>query len=416
MKNRSAVAVIGALYGDEGKGGAVDYLASLAAAPVTVVRTNGGAQAGHTVVTDEGVRHVFHHVGSGAFAGAATHFSRRFVSHPMFLSGEIDEVAAKGGRVDSFSADPRGYVTTPWDIMVNQVIEQRRGNDRHGSCGFGLGETVGRNEETPYGLTVADLVRPDLVHRLVDIRRLWLPGRLQALGLGELSSKEKEMVFSDGVMTHFLADCRAFAQIVRLVPDGEIAGPVIMEGAQGLLLDQDYGAFPHVTRSNTGLVNMIEFAREAGIGRIEAFFGCRTYTSRHGAGPLAHEGELGAGIDFVDETNVENAWQGRIRLAPLDVGVFVDAVLHDLLRAAGQGVKVVPSIWVSCLDQIRDGWFFVDVSGARNGDLTALIDGLQAAVGADRVMTTSGVRRSDRSIYQAEPANLPSRIAGVMSA
>jgi len=75
--------VIGANYGDEGKGAAVDRLATEAGAQCLVVRFNGGAQAGHTVETPDGRRHVFSHFGAGSFAGARTFLSRFFVSNPI---------------------------------------------------------------------------------------------------------------------------------------------------------------------------------------------------------------------------------------------------------------------------------------------------------------------------------------------
>ncbi|MEO7691538.1 MAG: adenylosuccinate synthetase, partial [Sphingomonas sp.] len=142
-----AYGVIGACYGDEGKGRTVDAIAHRLGAGTVVVRSNGGAQAGHTVVAPSGARHVFHQLGSGAFAGAATHFSRFMVSHPMMLGEEVRAVAALGGAI-AITADPRGYVTTPWDMMVNQAIEMARGGARHGSCGLGFGETVLRCEES----------------------------------------------------------------------------------------------------------------------------------------------------------------------------------------------------------------------------------------------------------------------------
>jgi adenylosuccinate synthase len=135
-----AYGVIGACYGDEGKGRTVDAIAHRLGAGTVVVRSNGGAQAGHTVVAPSGARHVFHQIGSGAFAGAATHFSRFMVSHPMMLAEEVRAVAALGGET-VITADPRGFVTTPWDMMVNQAVEMARGGGRHGSCGLGFGET-----------------------------------------------------------------------------------------------------------------------------------------------------------------------------------------------------------------------------------------------------------------------------------
>src|SRR4051812_30640034 len=85
-------AVIGANYGDEGKGLVTDYLAEEGEGAV-VVRFNGGAQAGHTVVTPEGKRHVFHHFGSGTFRKARTHLSRFFISNPALFRPEFEALA-----------------------------------------------------------------------------------------------------------------------------------------------------------------------------------------------------------------------------------------------------------------------------------------------------------------------------------
>src|SRR5687767_2778700 len=141
-------AVIGASYGDEGKGRTVDFLAD---ALTLVVRFNGGAQAGHTVVLPDGRRHVFHHFGSGTFKGAETFLSQHFIMNPIMYCRELKELPAV--RV---TADPRCRITTPWDMMLNQAVEAKRGNDRHGSCGLGINETVTR-ELQGFFLSLSDL-------------------------------------------------------------------------------------------------------------------------------------------------------------------------------------------------------------------------------------------------------------------
>lgn len=361
MKNgkRTAYAVIGAGYGDEGKGLMTDYIASRGAD--VVVRSNGGAQAGHTVVTPEDVRHVFHHFASGALAGVASHLSRHFVSNPLLFFGERTELEGKGASLE-ITADPRGLVTTPWDMMLNQFIEVRRGTARHGSCGVGFGEAIERSLRPEYALTVGDLHSgTPLRDRLWGIRSEWVGSRLEALGGGALDEAERRVVFDDNILEAFAEDCAAFAEAVGSKQDRDLAGTVVFEGAQGLMLDQDYGAFPHVTRSNTGVPNMARIAMEAGVDRIEATYMTRAYVTRHGAGPMAHADE---GVPFariVDPTNVHNEWQGTIRAAPLDAGVLAAAVSHD--AGIGNGiVEVVPGLAVTCLDQI-DGEALVHVRG-----------------------------------------------------
>lgn len=358
---KTAFGVIGANYGDEGKGRNVDALVRDISSPdVVVVRSNGGAQAGHTVVTPEGRRHVFHHLGSGAYAGAPTHLSRFFVHHPMSFMGERDELAAQGACV-SVTADPRGYVTTPWDMMVNQAVETARGGSRHGSCGYGLGETMGRNEETVFGLTFGDLSDARLVDRLSAIREDWLPARLARLGVRP-DAETAAAAASDAILERFVEDCMMFRIAVDEAPDASLASrTVVFEAAQGLLLDQRGRDFPHVTRSNTGVQNMAAIALEAGIGRIEAHYATRCYLTRHGAGPMPDERDVSRWFEVVDETNVPNPWQASIRHGLLDADLLARSIREDVAKA-GQ-VSVTPSLAMSCLDQSTNGIVPVKAGG-----------------------------------------------------
>lgn len=372
---RTAFGVVGANYGDEGKGRNVDALVRRLGPDAIVVRSNGGAQAGHTVVTPDGRRHVFHHIGSGAFAGAATHLSRFFVHHPMTFMPERDDLEGQGACVD-VTADPRGLVTTPWDMMVNQVLEVARGGSRHGSCGYGLGETVGRNEETPHRLAFADLGRPGLADLLSRIRDEWLPSRLAALGV-TADAETAAAIASPQVMDRFIEDCMMFRSTVRMIDDAALgmAPILVFEGAQGLLLDQRGRDFPHVTRSNTGVQNMAAIAVEAGIDSIELHYATRCYLTRHGAGPLPEERDLSMWFDVVDATNVPNPWQSSIRYGLLDLDLLGRAIHEDISKSGR--IRVDPVISVSCLDQVSGPKVPVIVSGRQvmveAGDLPSFI-------------------------------------------
>ncbi|MDW9478682.1 adenylosuccinate synthase [Sinorhizobium meliloti] len=400
-KSKKALAVIGAAYGDEGKGLMTDRLVAETNAPM-VVRTNGGAQAGHTVTTPDGRRHVFSHVGSGAFAGAATHLSRFFVAHPMFFLGERERVFSLGGDV-RVSADPRALITTPFDILINQIVEESRGTARHGSCGMGFGETIERNLRADVTLSVADVAgsRLGVVSKLERIRRDWVPSRLLKLGIVEIPERFRAILKDDAVLRRFLDECDAFIDAVRVANDSDIPDGAVFEGAQGLLLDQDYGAFPHVTRSNTGILNMAAVAREAGIGNIEAIYATRAYTTRHGAGPLAHEGDDMDYAMIVDPTNLHNDWQGAIRAAPLDLDVLAASIRHDMGRA--DGIELRAGIAVTCLDQVTAG-----STVYRNGrdavlDGSALLGAVETAVGLRVAAVSEGPSRLHVSAL-AEPS------------
>jgi adenylosuccinate synthase len=361
---RHAQAVIGANWGDEGKGLAVDAISSVMSQghdDVVVVRSNGGAQAGHGVERPEGGRHIFHHVGAGSFVGAATHLSRFFVAHPMMLEAELSDLSELGVRPRAITIDPRAPVTTPWDMAINQAVELARGDVRHGSTGLGFGETIERQEKGPM-LVAADLWDPRLPGRLEEIRDTWIERRLIALDIDPEDSQLSDVLTGRiDLISRFIEDCRRFRARVDLRDDGDLgsAQSILFEGAQGLQLDMDFGVFPHVTRSHTGLKNMLAISAEAGIQSITPTYMSRAYATRHGAGPLPHEipGFDGVGridwADIVDLTNASNAWQGTIREAPLDADLLGATIARDLALATNSGIEINPGLGITCLDQIR---------------------------------------------------------------
>lgn len=391
-----AQAVIGAAYGDEGKGLMVDRLAA-ASQNAVVVRSNGGAQAGHTVVSPKGERHVFHHVGSGTFAGAATHFSRFFVAHPMLLLDELTALADFGIH-PRLTSDPDVMVTTPYDVIINQAVEIFRGNARHGSCGLGFGETIERNLHPQLALTMRDLFRPDLKARLIAIRDTWVPQRLQTLGITTLPDELAAALADETTLAQFLADCEANLDRVSLWPDRRLAqlGPVIFEAAQGLLLDQDFGAFPHVTRSNTGLANILGLAVEAGIETLDVTYATRIYTTRHGAGPLKGETAALENIHVVDPTNAPNDWQGTLRLAPLDLGLLRDVIAMDLALPR-KGIAVCAGLAVTCLDQATGRFAVTDGERRLYLDPAEAAYSIAQATGLPLVAESWGPARGDIS-------------------
>ena len=367
---RWAWAVVGAAYGDEGKGLAVDALARAAldagVAPV-VVRANGGAQAGHTVETPDGRRHVYHHIGAASFLGVPTHLSRFFVLHPTFLCHEMAEIAAKldEGVPLRLSCDPAAPVTTPWDMLINQIVETVRAGGRHGSCGLGFGETWERHEKGPR-LHARDLPRAGLRAVLRAVREEWVPRRLAALGITEVPAPFDAVLADPRIEEAFLADVAVFLSNVEQVEDRVAlarAERVIFEGAQGLMLDQAYGAFPHVTRSHTGLHNPAILAREAGLAGIRAWYMTRAYGTRHGAGPFPGEVEAVEGVVVRDATNVPNPWQGTLRVAPVDAGALRAAIAWDVATASGVAPEVAIKACLGithfdCIDDrapLRDG-------------------------------------------------------------
>lgn len=312
---KRARAVIGASFGDEGKGLVTDFLCATQGAG-SVVRFNGGAQAGHTVVTPEGQRHVFSHVGSGTFCGVPTYLSRFFVVNPILLLQELVNLE-KLGIFPWLYAHPECLVTTFADMMINQTLEQQRGEKRHGSVGVGVNETVMRSSLVNLKITMGDLWNrsPRLEQQIVEICTRYSEWRTG-----------KKIEGFEMLAAAFLKQCEMVAKVIQ--PSGiEQCEDPVFEGAQGLLLDQDNKEhFPHVTRSKTGMHNVRILCEQAGIDHIEAIYVSRTYLTRHGAGKLPGEDSL---MSFPDDTNVAHPFQGPLRFAPLDTASLRQRVEAD---------------------------------------------------------------------------------------
>lgn len=349
-----ATAVIGAAFGDEGKGLLVDFLSAKEPKATVVVRFNGGAQAGHTVY---GVvqRHSFSHIGAGTFAGAATYLSRFFLVNPLLWLKEREELLGKApdgppttrGPLPPLIVDPTALFTTPWDMLVNREIERQRASARHGSCGYGINETVTRSATLP-----GHVMRAESTVWLRDFLRVarnYSEERFKALG--GIPGKGFENTFwSDELLEDFMEAMRLFLDASTLSSEipKKLYPNVVFEGAQGLLLDEESGFFPHVTRSRTGLTNVITLCRRSGINtdELDVVYVSRAYMTRHGAGPFPTEDPT---LFYTDATNAPNEFQGTLRFGRLDGRLIGEAIRKDL---AGCGYGVRPTLALTCLDQV----------------------------------------------------------------
>jgi len=297
--------VIGANFGDEGKGLITDYLCAKYGAGM-VVRFNGGSQAGHTVVTPEGKRHVFKHFGSGTFLNIPTFLSQFFILNPIMFFKELDEINLLGFKPIVY-AHPNCLVTTFADMIINQRIENARGHLRHGSVGLGIGETIERSNIESLKITMSDLWNGrNLKDKLREICTKYAEFRT-----GSIIAKYEPMI------DNYIKGCEKFAEYIFPLGIDQCKEP-IFEGAQGLLLDQNNAEFfPHVTRSNTGMKNVRVLCEQAGIKDIDIYYVSRTYLTRHGAGPLP--GEDPSLTSFHDDTNVPHDYQGVMRFAPINL-------------------------------------------------------------------------------------------------
>ena len=338
--------VIGANFGDEGKGLMTDYFchqSTLRGEKTLVVLHNGGAQRGHTVVTPDGNRHVFHHFGSGTLVGADTYLSEEFVLNPMIFRQEWEEL-------ESMKAIPKVYVnhtcrvTTPFDMILNQIIEESRDNARHGSCGMGIHETMIRdvcNYPIEMWFDSSDEAKR---YYLKEIRN-YLSERLLDFGINKIPDNWKEIVNSDLLIENFISELNFMGRNISIRFDRfiEYYDCVVFENGQGLLLDQNNNEYyPHLTPSNTGIRNPLEIISKIDCKlNIEVCYVTRTYLTRHGAGRLDGEcDKQEINPDMQDLTNVPNPHQGTLRYAKLIEKSLEERILKDFEPARKYGAKL----------------------------------------------------------------------------
>lgn len=355
-------AVIGANFGDEGKGLTTDYLCRKLDHSV-VVRFNGGAQAGHTVTTPTGERHVFKHFGSGTFANAPTFLSEHFIVNPLeFLKeyNSLTEFERTGDAITRIKVfiHANAKVTTPYDVMVNWALENKRQfqHQAHGSCGFGIGQTEERHQSIQ--LSVNELDNSELVNqKLLHIRKYYS----DFITKHDLLSFIDESFFDDSIIPMFIDHCRDMLNIAYITDYHRLRAfsNIVFEGAQGLLLDQDHEYFPHVTRSYTGLTNVEDVVKQLhwiDDCTVNVHYISRSYLTRHGNGPLPHEhdGVIYPGI--VDDTNFTNHFQGQLRFAPFNFDLLSTAIHDDLAKST---LKVSTVLVITCFNQLPYNLLYV---------------------------------------------------------
>jgi adenylosuccinate synthase len=168
---------------------------------------------------------------------------------------------------------------------------------------------------------------------------------------------------------------------------------IIFEGAQGLALDEDYKYFPHVTRSKTGLKNVVELAKKIGLKEIEAVYVTRWYVTRHGAGPLPHEVDYKLSGLIYDKTNIPNPYQDTMRFGILDVDWLSDNIRNDLKNVLFNGIEIEPVLALTCIDQLDSDYFFF----IKDNYLCSMPDiwDLGEAIGLEIKYTSNGEKRKN---------------------
>lgn len=338
--------VIGANYGDEGKGMMTDYFAANAAAEgrrVIAVCHNGGPQRGHTVEYPDGRRHIFHHFASGALAGADTYLADTFLINPVFYLKEVRELSELNGNTRCF-LHPDAPVILPYDLLLNQCAEEQRAGGRHGSCGMGIYEAVRRSRSEDYRMSAERWLSMNASARIGFLERVrsdYVDGRLKELSIDRLPNQYREILESPFLIENFIQDMEEMLSEVRLRDTKLLTeyDTVIFEGGQGLLLDQNRTeGMPHLTPSNTGLANpamILKELRKTETFMTEVCYVTRTYLTRHGAGTLFGECKKEEINEWMeDRTNVPNPYQEKLRYGWMEAEALKKRILRDYQDSA----------------------------------------------------------------------------------
>ncbi len=277
------IALIGAQWGDEGKGHLVDLLAGKAR---LVVRYSGGNNAGHTVVNHLGTFKL-HLVPSGIFDPATVNvIGPGVVVNPEVLLNEIRDLEARGVATAKLFVSERAHVIMPYHILLDQLQEEARGEGRIGTTGRGIGPAFA-DKMSRSGIRMADLLHEEtLLNRLrvvLDEKNRLLTKIYGAKPISLHDTYLRFLEFGRQLADH-VTDVHP---IINRAIDKDL--PVLLEGAQGALLDVDHGTYPYVTSSPPGSAGACQ---GAGIGptRLNAVIGVlKAYTTRVGEGPFPTE-------------------------------------------------------------------------------------------------------------------------------
>ena len=276
--------VIGSQWGDEGKGKVIDFLTETAD---LVVRSQGGSNAGHTVIAN-GQKYVLHLVPSGIlWDNKVNIIGNGVVINPTSLVEEINYLLEKGVTItpEKLLISDRAHVVLPIHKEIDAAQEEALGDQKIGTTKQGIGPTYA-DKARRIGIRMIDLADADRLRGVLEARIKTANDELARLGW----PKADPQVTLDAVMAAADVLRPHITNTIPVVNNAIKAGKtVLFEGAQGAMLDIDFGTYPFVTSSNTSAGGCCTGSGVAPT-RIDKIIGvCKAYTTRVGAGPFVTE-------------------------------------------------------------------------------------------------------------------------------
>ena len=279
----STVVLIGAQWGDEGKGKITDYLAEKAE---MVVRYQGGNNAGHTVIVGD-EEYKLHLIPSGIITGSSECvIGNGVVIDPEVLLDEIDYLAQRGIGVEKLRIGSTAHIIMPYHKLLDGLQETSRGKEKIGTTRRGIGPCYA-DKINRCGIRVGDMLRPDDFHRLLSVNLKEKNEIIEKIYGEEPLSFDalyEQYCYYGKAIKQYVVDSAAY--INRKIESGR---KILFEGAQGTLLDIDHGTYPFVTSSNPTAGGVCP---GAGVGPtvIDSVIGvAKAYLTRVGEGPFPTE-------------------------------------------------------------------------------------------------------------------------------
>jgi adenylosuccinate synthase len=278
-----ATVIVGAQWGDEGKGKIVDLLAQHSD---VVCRFQGGPNAGHTIVRD-GETFKLHHVPSGIlYEGKTCVVGAGCVVHPELLVRELDGLEERGIATDGLRLSGNAHVIMPWHVAIDAASERRLGKLQIGTTRRGIGPAYA-DKAARIGIRVQDLLDPKILRQKFETalaEKNVVLERIYAAEPLEVEELAEQVEVYAARLRPYVADTSLLVDVA--LREGQ---RVLLEGAQGTLLDLDHGTYPFVTSSNPTAGAALT---GVGIGptRIDSVVGvAKAYVTRVGEGPLPTE-------------------------------------------------------------------------------------------------------------------------------
>ena len=367
----SANVVVGVQWGDEGKGKIIDILASRAD---VVIRSQGGNNAGHTVESN-GEVYKLHLIPSGIlYKDTLCLIGSGVVVDPKVILEEIDGLKNRGITCDNLRIDPRAHVIMPWHIRLDGLSEKFRGNNDIGTTGRGIGPCYMDKSERS-GIRIYDLVHPEIFAE-------------NARSAGALKNKIITDVYG-GEPVDIEAVIKEYneygARLKKYVDDVSVLAynavkedkNVLFEGAQGTLLDLDFGTYPYVTSSHP-LSGGVCIGTGVGPTCIDEVIGvAKAYTTRVGKGPFPTELFDDMGDLIRNRGNEFGTTTGR----PRRTGWFDSVIVRHAVRCNGlTGLAVNKFDTLSDIDTLKICVAYKKPNGDIITDFPPTLDELEGCV------------------------------------